>query len=267
MTDEEATEQVRQDADDDTVPEHEVPDSEREATDADGEAAQNDAEEEAAESGAAETETQAVETESSRTEAEEAETEETEFEDESQEDHLGPTSTKLVAEVAVEDAQLAEDLEAHLAELEADREEAEERSEDFESRLKRKQADFQNYKKRAKKRQEQLKERATEDLVEDLLDVRDNLVRALDTDHENVESLREGVEMTLKELDRVFEDENVTEIDPELGVETDPQRHEVMMQVESDQPEGTVADVYQPGYEMGDRVLRPAQVTVSDGGE
>jgi molecular chaperone GrpE len=252
MTDEEVTEQVRQDADDET---------EREADDADGETAQNDATEEATESGAAETEAEEVEAEAQAGEAEtEAEPEETE------EDPLGPTSTKVVAEVAVEDAQLAEDLEAHLAELEADREAAEERADDFESRLKRKQADFQNYKKRAKKRQEQLKARATEDLVTDLLDVRDNLVRALDADHEKVESLREGVEMTLKELDRVFEGENVTEIDPNLGAETDPQRHEVMMQVESDQPEGTVADVYQPGYEMGDKVLRPAQVTVSDGG-
>jgi molecular chaperone GrpE len=228
MTDEEATEQVRQEAD------------EPEAAD------EEQAEAEEPEEGP---------------EAEETEAEE-------QEDPLGPTSTKLVAEVAVEDAHLAEDLEAHLADLEAEAEETaevRERVEDLESKLKRKQADFQNYKKRAKKRQEQLKERATEDLVEDLIDVRDNLVRALDADHENVESLREGVEMTLNELDRVFEGENVEPIDPDLGAETDPQRHEVMMQVESDQPEGTVADVYQPGYEMGDKVLRAAQVTVSDG--
>ncbi|MFC7080956.1 nucleotide exchange factor GrpE [Halorussus caseinilyticus] len=181
------------------------------------------------------------------------------------EDHLGPTSTKLVAEVATQDANLATELEGHLAQLEADREEARERADELESKLKRKQADFQNYKKRAKKRQEQMKDRATEDLVENLLDVRDNLVRAVEDDHENVESLKEGVEMTLKELDRVFEGENVEAIDPDPGTETDPQRHEVMMQVESDQPEGTVADVYQPGYEMGEKVLRAAQVTVSDG--
>ncbi|WP_134670739.1 nucleotide exchange factor GrpE [Halorussus marinus] len=180
---------------------------------------------------------------------------------------LAPESTRLVAEVAVEDADLATDLEAHLAELETAREEAEDRAEDLESRLKRKQADFQNYKKRAKKRQEQIEATATEDLVTDLLDVRDNLVRALDSEHEDVESLREGVEMTLKELDRAFEHEDVTPIDPEPGAETDPQRHEVMMRVESDRPPGTVADVYQPGYEMGEKVLRPAQVTVSEAGD
>jgi molecular chaperone GrpE len=197
--------------------------------------------------------------------AEEDEATDAEAEAEEQETVLGPESTKLVAEVATQDAQLATDLEAHLAGLEADKQEAEERAEDLESELKRNRADFQNYKKRAKKRQEQMKERATEDLVENLLDVRDNLKRALDSEHDDVESLREGVEMTMKELDRVFEDENVSEIAPEPGSETDPQRHEVMMTVESDQPEGTVADVYQPGYEMGEQVLRAAQVTVSDG--
>jgi len=183
------------------------------------------------------------------------------------EDQLDPESTRVVAEVAVEDAELATELEAHLEELETARREAEERAEDFESRLKRKQADFQNYKKRAKKRQEQIEATATEELVTDLLDVRDNLVRALDSEHEDVESLREGVEMTLNELDRAFESEDVTPIDPEPGAETDPQRHEVMMRVESDRPAGTIAEVYQPGYEMGEKILRPAQVTVSEDGE
>jgi len=198
------------------------------------------------------------------TAAENAEAEDPESE-ETQEVSLGPTSTKLVAEVATTDAELATDLEAHLADLEAEATEAEERADDLESKLKRERADFQNYKKRAKKRQEQLKDRATEDLVENLLDVRDNLQRAVEDDHDDVASLKEGVELTLDELDRVFAEENVAEIAPDPGAETDPQRHEVMMQVDSDQPEGTVAEVYQPGYEMGEKVLRAAQVTVSEG--
>ncbi len=158
------------------------------------------------------------------------------------------------------------DAEAETVEqLRAELEEAEAEIEDLESRLKRKQADFQNYKKRAKKRQEQMKDRATEDLVERLVGVRDNLKRALEEDSDDVESLREGVEMTLREFDRVLEDEEVSEIDPEPGTETDPQRHEVMMQVDSDQPEGTIADVYTPGYEMGEKGIQNAQVTVSNG--
>jgi molecular chaperone GrpE len=134
------------------------------------------------------------------------------------------------------------------------------------SKLKRKQADFQNYKKRMEKRREQEKARATEDLVERLLDVRDNLVRALDQDDADVEALRSGVESTLKGFDRVLEEENVDVVDPEPGDEVDPHTHEVLMRVESDQPEDTVADVHRPGYVMAEKVLQTAQVTVSDGG-
>ncbi|WP_458187377.1 nucleotide exchange factor GrpE [Haladaptatus sp. NG-WS-4] len=181
------------------------------------------------------------------------------------EDVLGPEETNLVARVATEDESLAAEVEEHVSTVESERRELERQVEDLEARLKRKQADFQNYKKRAKKRQEQLEKRATEDLVTRLIDVRDNLKRAVEEDHENVESLREGVELTLKELDRVFEDENVAEIDPDPGEEVDPQRHEVMLRVESDHPEDTIADVYQPGYEMAEKVLQSAQVTVSDG--
>ena len=134
--------------------------------------------------------------------------------------------------------------------------------EDLEAQLKRKQADFQNYKKRAKQRQEEQEARATEDLVTRLLEVRDNLSRALDQDEEV--DIRPGVESTLEEFDRVLDDENVDPIDPAPGDAVDPQRHEVMLRVDSDEPSDTVAEVYRPGYEMGEKVLRPAQVTVSE---
>ncbi len=162
---------------------------------------------------------------------------------------------------------LQESLEETEAKLESKAETLEakeERIEELRSHLKRKQADFQNYKKRAKKRQEQLKTRATEDLVSRIVGVRDNLKRALGEEAED-EDLRGGIEMTLREFDRVLADENVTEVDPEPGTEVDPQRHEVMVQVDSDLPEGTVADVFTPGYEMGEKVIQSAQVTVSNG--
>ena len=164
-----------------------------------------------------------------------------------------------VAEAADSDGGLADevaDLEARVAELESE-------TDELRSKLKRKQADFQNYKKRAKRQQEQVRERATEDLVERLVPVRDNLLRALD--QEEGADIRPGVESTLSELDRVLDDENVTVVEPAPGDEVDPHRHEVMMRVDADQPEGTVVDLYQPGYEMGEKVLRPAQVTVSTG--
>ncbi|WP_442905078.1 nucleotide exchange factor GrpE [Haladaptatus sp. ZSTT2] len=173
--------------------------------------------------------------------------------------------SELVARVAeTEPEQLAREIES-LREQAAATEELEAEREDLESRLKRKQAEFQNYKKRMKKRREQEKQRATEDLVERLIDVRDNLARALDEADESADSdIVSGVESTLRQFDRILEDENVVEIRPEPGSEVDPQRHEVMLRVESDQPADTIAEVFQSGYEMADRVLRPAQVTVSD---
>ena len=147
--------------------------------------------------------------------------------------------------------------------LESDIEEYEQQVETLQSKLKRKQADFENYKKRMKRRQEEQKARATEDLVERLLDVRDNLQRAVEQD-ENAD-IRDGVQSTLRQFDRVFDEENVTAIEPEPGDDVDPQRHEVLVRMDSDQPAGTIAQVHRPGYEMAEKIIRPAQVAVSEG--
>ncbi|MDS0292704.1 nucleotide exchange factor GrpE [Halogeometricum luteum] len=179
----------------------------------------------------------------------------------------GQTGDRLVARAAEYDEELAEDVAAlrgRADELEAELAAAEEENEELTNRLKRTQADFQNYKKRAKKRQDQIRETATEDFVERIVTVRDNLVRALD--QEEGTDIRPGVESTLEEFDRILASEDVDTIDPEPGEAVDPTRHEVMMRVDSDQPEGTVVDVYQAGYEMGEKVVRAAQVTVSTGG-
>ncbi|WP_415382493.1 nucleotide exchange factor GrpE [Halosimplex sp. TS25] len=134
---------------------------------------------------------------------------------------------------------------------------------DVTEKLKRKQAEFKNYKKRMDERREEEKQRATEDLVTRLLDVRDNLQRALEQD-EDVD-IRGGVESTLRSFDDVLDQENVDVIEPEPGEDVDPHRHEVLVRVESDQPEGAIAEVHRPGYVMAEKVIREAQVTVSDG--
>ena len=167
-------------------------------------------------------------------------------------------------ELAEKDELIAEKDEL-LTERDEQIEDHETQIEELKTAVKRKQADFQNYKKRTKKRQEQLEARATEDLVGRIVGVRDNLKRALEEDVENVDDLRDGIEMTLREFDRVLGEENVEEIDPDPGSAVDPQRHEVMVTVDSEQPEGTIADVFTPGYEMADKVIQNAQVTVSNG--
>jgi len=147
--------------------------------------------------------------------------------------------------------------------LESQLETRETEVEDLESRLKRKQAEFQNYKKRRKERLEEEKQRATEDLVERLLDVRDNLARALDQDEDA--DIRGGVESTLRQFDEQLARENVEPIEPEPGEEVNPTRHEALATIASDQPEDAVAELHRPGYEMAGKILRPAQVAVSDG--
>ena len=149
--------------------------------------------------------------------------------------------------------------------LESQVEQQDDDIEELESKLKRKQAEFQNYKKRMDKRREQEQQRATEDLVTRLLDVRDNLERALEQDEDT--DIRGGVESTLRQLDDVLDVENVEVIDPEPGGDVDPTQHQVLARVDSDQPGGAIADVHRPGYEMADKVLREAQVTVSESEE
>jgi molecular chaperone GrpE len=163
---------------------------------------------------------------------------------------------------------IAEELTALREALDATEEDLSEREaevDDLESRLKRKQAEFQNYKKRQKKRMEEEKQRATEDLVSRLVDVRDNLQRALD--QEEGADIRPGVESTLRQFDDELDKENVERIEPEPGEDVDPTRHEALATIASDQPEDTVAEVHRPGYEMGGKVIRTAQVAVSDGSD
>lgn len=167
-----------------------------------------------------------------------------------------------------------EELSDRLNSLEAERDELAERVEELEEerddlmdRLKRTAADFENFKKRKERERERVKTEATEELVGRLLDVRDNLKRAVEQEADDTEVIREGVKLTLDEFDRVLDAEGVVEIDPEPGTAVDPSRHEVMLQVDSDQPGGHIAEVYQSGYAMGEKVLRPAQVTVSETAE
>ena len=174
----------------------------------------------------------------------------------------------LAAAVAEHDEALAREVAALEADLAETREALRERDEEVEeltSKLARVKADFSNYKERAKRKQDEIRERASEALVERIAPVRNDLLRALDQDEGS--DLRPGVESTLEKFDEVLADEGVEAIEPEPGEEVDPARHQVMLRVDSDRPEGAIHEVYEPGYEMGDRVLSEAKVTVSTGGE
>ena len=103
---------------------------------------------------------------------------------------------------------------------------------------------------------------AIERFAEDLLPVADSLQQALSVVNATPEQLRSGVELTLKQLQSAFGRAQLTEIDP-AGDKFDPHRHQAMQMVDAEQPANTVVQVFQKGYALNDRILRPALVTVA----
>jgi molecular chaperone GrpE len=97
-----------------------------------------------------------------------------------------------------------------------------------------------------------------------LLAVKDSLDAALTVENTSIESFKEGVELTARQLESVFQKYQITTIEAEKQ-KFDPHRHQAISQVESDQEPGTVVTVLQKGYLLHDRVLRPALVIVSKG--
>jgi molecular chaperone GrpE len=126
-------------------------------------------------------------------------------------------------------------------------------------------AEFENFKKRAEKENIETGKFANERLVKDLIPVLDNLDRAIEhgRETENIKTLLEGVEMTYKGFLTVLEKFGVKPIEA-LGAEFDPNLHEaVMVQQDADQPPGRVLTQIQRGYQLHNRLVRPAMVVVS----
>jgi molecular chaperone GrpE len=146
-------------------------------------------------------------------------------------------------------------IEEQLAALEAERDE-------YLNDLKRVAAEFENYRKRVTRDQASLVARAHERLVKELLPVLDDLERALEaaTQHEEAK-LEEGVQLVHRELTQILEKEGLVEI--ETNGHFDPHVHEALLSQPSDAEEGSVIEVLQKGYRLGDRVLRPARVVIA----
>ena len=130
--------------------------------------------------------------------------------------------------------------------------------------LKRVAAEFENYRKRVLRDQESLVARAHERLVKELLPVLDDLERALAAAEQHEEAtLEEGVRLVHRELAAALQREGLAEI--ETNGRFDPHVHEALVSQPSEQEDGSVIEVLQKGYRLGDRVLRPARVVVSQG--
>jgi len=145
---------------------------------------------------------------------------------------------------------------------------------DLKDKLLRALAEMENLRRRTEREVADSRAYGISAFARDLLGVADNMRRALDAiatgADEVVEpgmrALIDGVELTERELINVLEKHGVKKIDP-LGSKFDPHRHQAMVEVpDVSVPAGTVVQVVQPGYTIGERVLRPALVAVAKGG-
>ena len=134
-------------------------------------------------------------------------------------------------------------------------------------------AENENLRRRSQRQREEAVRYAAAPLVRDLLAVADNLRRALDSvpagasaESETLKKLLDGLELTVRELQSVFTRHHIVKIDP-LGERLDPHLHEAMFEIpDTESPAGTIVQVFQSGYLLHDRLLRPARVALAKGG-
>ena len=164
------------------------------------------------------------------------------------------------AEETTDDGKSVEQLEAEL--------------DDLRDRLLRAVAEEQNTRRRAEKEKADTREYAITSFARDMLDVADNLSRAisavdqtaLDGASDAFKNLIEGVAMTERALHAKLEGHGIQKVDPAPGDTFDPNVHQAVAQIPSDQPAGTIASVMQVGFTIRSRILRAAMVAVSAGG-
>lgn len=134
-------------------------------------------------------------------------------------------------------------------------------------------AEMENLRKRTQRQLADERVYAVEKFAGDMLGAADNLSRALTALTSDArselsdagKSLLEGIELTEKELIVALSRHGVTAVDSTPGTEFDPNVHQAVAQIPSDQPEGTVAEPFQTGWKLGERTLRAAMVAVSTG--
>ena len=124
-------------------------------------------------------------------------------------------------------------------------------------------AETENFKKRLRKEKEDFSQYANEKLLKELILINDNLERAFSAENPTVESMKEGVDMILKQFHSFLEKEKVELIEA-LGKKFDPAIHEVLCQVESEEhEENTITEEFSKGYQLSGRILRPSKVVIA----
>ena len=155
-----------------------------------------------------------------------------------------------------------QELDARLAELEAKLTAATAEAEKLREEWLRARADTENVRRRGAEDVLKAQKFGIEGFASALLAVKDSLDAAMTVENTSIESFKEGVELTVRQLEAVFDKFAIKVINPQ-GEKFDPHRHQAISQVESDQEPNTVVSVLQKGYLLYDRVLRPALVMVA----
>jgi molecular chaperone GrpE len=123
-------------------------------------------------------------------------------------------------------------------------------------------AEAENIRRRSYEEADKTRKFAIEGFSQEILSVKDSLEASVGSNNVDNKTLIDGVELTLKQLNAVFEKFNIVEINP-IGEKFDPNEHQAMSMVESkEQESNTVLSVLQKGYKLNDRVIRPAMVSV-----
>jgi len=178
------------------------------------------------------------------------------------ENSLSATQTEQAAEPETETSQATHPAPEIMPSLEELLREAERKAQEHYDAWMYAKAETENVRRRSAEEIEKARKFAIEAFARELLPVKDALEMALAVDNATVENLRQGVELTLKQLAAVFEKFHIREIAPE-GEKFDPNFHQAIATVESEAEPNTVAQVMQKGYQLHERLLRPALVSVA----
>jgi len=134
--------------------------------------------------------------------------------------------------------------------------------EELEAQILYAKAEAENNRKRAIEEAEKTRKYAIEGFSQEILLVKDSLEAALAIENATLESYKDGVELTEKQLGTIFKKFNIEELDP-TGETFDPNFHQAMTTLDSDEEPNKILSVFQKGYKLNGRVLRPALVSVT----
>jgi molecular chaperone GrpE len=168
-----------------------------------------------------------------------------------------PSEGEQATGQAANDADALAEAQAQIAELQA-------KNKELGEQYLRAQAEMQNTRRRADEEMSKARKFAVESFAEAMLPVVDSLEAGLAHEGGTTEQIREGAEVTLKQLKSALERNKVVEINPQAGARFDPHQHQAISMVPgTPQDPNTIVGVLQKGYLIADRVLRPALVTVA----